>query len=140
MIDHSPDRVHDYRTLFESAPGSYLVVSIADLRIVAVTSAYLQATLTRRDEIIGRGIFDVFPDSSDAPEPRSGTAFIRLNKLGGEDEASGISLLADVTRRHIVETFRANRDNVTHTAHALGMSRVALRRHLHKYGAKSPLK
>jgi PAS domain S-box-containing protein len=36
-----------------------------DLTIVAVSDAYLQATMTRRDAILGRGIFDVFPDNPD---------------------------------------------------------------------------
>ena len=54
----------DFRRLFEKAPGLYLVLD-ADLNIVAVSDAYLQATMTKRDEILGRGIFDVFPDNPD---------------------------------------------------------------------------
>jgi PAS domain S-box-containing protein len=38
-----------------------------DLTIVAVTEAYLRATMTRRDDILGRGLFDVFPDNPDDP-------------------------------------------------------------------------
>ncbi len=33
------------------------------LEIVAVTDAYLRATMTRREDILGRGCFDVFPDN-----------------------------------------------------------------------------
>jgi hypothetical protein len=47
--------------LFESAPGLYLVLTPA-LVIVAVSDAYLEATMTRREEIVGR-LFDVFPDN-----------------------------------------------------------------------------
>ena len=54
----------DFRALFEGAPGLYLVLT-ADLTIVAVTDAYLRATMTQRDEILGRGLFDVFPDNPD---------------------------------------------------------------------------
>jgi len=57
----------DFRALFEAAPGSYLVLT-ADLRIVAVSDAYLRATMTARDQIVGRGIFEVFPDNPDDPE------------------------------------------------------------------------
>ncbi len=57
---------HDFRALFEGAPGLYLVLT-ADLTIVAVTDAYLRATMTQRDEILGRGLFDVFPDNPDDP-------------------------------------------------------------------------
>ncbi|HLX45036.1 MAG TPA: PAS domain-containing sensor histidine kinase [Bryobacteraceae bacterium] len=52
----------DFRVLFESSPGLYLVLA-PDLTIVAVSDAYLQATMTQREQILGRGIFDVFPDN-----------------------------------------------------------------------------
>ncbi|MFA5882349.1 MAG: ATP-binding protein [Acidimicrobiia bacterium] len=57
----------DFRALFESAPGSYLVLD-PDLVIVAVSDAYLAATATAREAILGRGIFDVFPDNPSDPE------------------------------------------------------------------------
>ncbi|HVE27119.1 MAG TPA: ATP-binding protein, partial [Sporichthya sp.] len=60
----SPSDDVDFRALFESAPGCYLVLD-PDLVIVAVSDAYLSATMTRRDEILGRGVFDVFPDNPD---------------------------------------------------------------------------
>jgi signal transduction histidine kinase/CheY-like chemotaxis protein len=56
----------DFRTIFEAAPGLNLVLD-PDLRIVAVSDAYLQATMTEREAILGRGIFDVFPDNPDDP-------------------------------------------------------------------------
>jgi signal transduction histidine kinase/ActR/RegA family two-component response regulator len=64
----SPDtREPDFRALFEAAPGLYLVLD-PELRIVAASDAYLAATMTRREEIVGRGIFEVFPDNPDDPE------------------------------------------------------------------------
>jgi signal transduction histidine kinase/ActR/RegA family two-component response regulator len=57
----------EFRTLFEAAPGLYLVLD-PDFRIVAVSDTYLAATMTVREEIVGRGIFDVFPDNPDDPE------------------------------------------------------------------------
>jgi signal transduction histidine kinase/CheY-like chemotaxis protein len=57
----------DFRMLFEGAPGLYLVLA-PDLRIVAASDAYLRATMTAREAILGRGIFDVFPDNPDDPE------------------------------------------------------------------------
>lgn len=56
----------DFQALFESAPGSYLVLT-PDFTIVAVTNAYLRATMTKREEILGRGLFEVFPDNPDEP-------------------------------------------------------------------------
>ncbi len=52
--------------LFESLPGLFLVLT-PDLRIVAVSDAFLQATMTMRDGLIDREFFDVFPDNSDDP-------------------------------------------------------------------------
>jgi PAS domain S-box-containing protein len=56
----------DFRVLFESVPGLYLVLK-PDLTIVAVSDAYLRATMTRREQIAGRGLFDVFPDNPNDP-------------------------------------------------------------------------
>ena len=56
----------DFQALFESAPGLYLVLT-PDFKIVAVSEAYLRATMTKRESILGRGIFDVFPDNPDDP-------------------------------------------------------------------------
>jgi signal transduction histidine kinase len=65
--DLEPNRAGpDFRALFESAPGLYLVLD-PDLRIVAVSDAYCKATMTRRERILGRGIFDVFPDNPEDP-------------------------------------------------------------------------
>src|SRR6266852_3572255 len=56
----------DFQALFQSAPGLYLVLT-PDFSIVAVSDAYLRATMTKREEILGREIFDVFPDNPDDP-------------------------------------------------------------------------
>ena len=42
----------------------YLVLA-PDLTIVGVSEAYLRATMTTRAQILGRGLFDVFPDNPD---------------------------------------------------------------------------
>ena len=60
-------RPPDFKSLFESAPGSFLVLD-PDLIIVAVSDAYLRATMTSREEIVGRGLFEVFPGNPDDPE------------------------------------------------------------------------
>lgn len=59
--------VVDYRALFKAAPGLYLVLDTS-LRIVEVSDAYVQATMTERSDIVGRDIFDVFPDNPSDPE------------------------------------------------------------------------
>jgi signal transduction histidine kinase len=69
--------VPNFQQLFESAPGLYLVLD-TDLDIIAVSDAYLRATMTRREEILGRGIFDVFPDNPDDPTA-TGTRNLRAS-------------------------------------------------------------
>ncbi|QSQ20932.1 PAS domain-containing protein [Pyxidicoccus parkwayensis] len=56
--------VLDFQRIFEKSPGLYLVLAPdADFTILAVTDAYLRATMTRREDILGRALFDVFPDN-----------------------------------------------------------------------------
>jgi formate hydrogenlyase transcriptional activator len=49
-------------------PGLYLVLT-PDLTIVNVSDAYLRATMTEREDILGRGVFEVFPDNPNDPAP-----------------------------------------------------------------------
>jgi signal transduction histidine kinase/ActR/RegA family two-component response regulator len=67
----------DFRVLFEAAPGLYLVLD-PEFRIVAVSGAYLKATMTRREDILGRDIFDVFPDNPEDPAA-TGVANLRAS-------------------------------------------------------------
>src|ERR1017187_1110327 len=62
-------RVPDFRALFNAVPGLYLVLLPDDpvFTIAAVNKAYAAATLTSPDEIIGQGLFDIFPDNPDDP-------------------------------------------------------------------------
>lgn len=54
-----------FQLLFESAPNPYLVLrpDTPKFTIVAVTDSYLAATNTQRSAILGRGLFEVFPDN-----------------------------------------------------------------------------
>ena len=61
-----PSVFPDFKALFESVPGLYLVLT-PGLTIVAVSEAYLKATMTQREQILGRALFDVFPDNPDDP-------------------------------------------------------------------------
>lgn len=67
----------DFRVIFQSVPGCYLVLT-PDLTIVAASEAYLRATMTKRDEILGRPLFDVFPDNPADPKT-TGTANMRAS-------------------------------------------------------------
>lgn len=56
----------ELKSIFESLPGLYLVLTL-DLTIVSVSDAYLKATMTTREGILGRQLFDVFPDNPNEP-------------------------------------------------------------------------
>ena len=65
----------DFGLLFQAAPGAYLVLAAApDFPIVAATDSYLSRVRRRRDEIMGRGIFEVFPDNPSGSEGPSARA------------------------------------------------------------------
>ena len=71
----------DFRALFESAPDLYLVLT-ADLefKILAVSDAYARQTMTRREEILDRGLFDIFPDNPEDPNA-DGTRNLKASLL-----------------------------------------------------------
>ena len=58
----------NFRALFELSPALCVIVSPdLDFRILAASDAYLKATFTKREEIVGKKLFDVFPDNPDDP-------------------------------------------------------------------------
>ncbi|ATB36595.1 hybrid sensor histidine kinase/response regulator [Cystobacter fuscus] len=58
----------DSQKLFDSAPAPLMVLD-RELKYVAANQAYLRATSLRRDEIIGRNLFEVLPQGSDPADP-----------------------------------------------------------------------
>ena len=56
----------DFERVFEFAPSLLLLLD-QSFRILAVTDAYLQATMSKRGEIIGHDIFEIFPDNPADP-------------------------------------------------------------------------
>lgn len=61
-----------YRRIFEALPGAFLLLlHDPGFMIADASEGYLQATLRERDEILGRPVFDVFPDNPDTPGANS---------------------------------------------------------------------
>ncbi|WP_181421977.1 PAS domain S-box protein [Halomonas sp. LBP4] len=84
-----------FRALFEAAPGRFLVLNPGSYRIVAVSNAYLQATMTEREAILGKPLFEVFPDDPNDPEV-DGTRHLRASL--SRVEASGLTDVMAVLR------------------------------------------
>jgi PAS domain S-box-containing protein len=66
MADDSQVQPPDFRAVFEGAPDLYLVLT-PSLRIVAVSNAYCRATMIDRASVLGRHLFEVFPDNPGDP-------------------------------------------------------------------------
>jgi len=57
-----------FKVLFEKSPGSVLVRTDAPkFTIVGASDAYLQVTSVKREDIVGKGFFEVFPEDKDDP-------------------------------------------------------------------------
>ena len=64
---HIPVLTEDlFQIIFEKSPGSLLVKADKPcFTIVAASDTYLSITASKREEIVGKGFFDVFPDDKD---------------------------------------------------------------------------
>jgi PAS domain S-box-containing protein len=67
--------VPDLHAVLRAAPDLYLLLT-PDHRIAEVSDAFLRVTMTAREQILGRDLFDVFPDDPNDPEPK-GSATLR---------------------------------------------------------------
>jgi PAS domain S-box-containing protein len=83
----------DYKKVFDVAPALLLLRPDSDFTIVDASDAYLRATHRRREAIVGRPIFDVFPDH--AQEPReTGAIHLRasLERVLSERRADAMAV------------------------------------------------
>lgn len=85
-------RIH-FAALFEAMPGLSLVLEPENFSILAASDAYLQATHTRRENVLGQRLFDVFPDDpaeAEADGERNLRASLRRVKLLGQPDAMAV--------------------------------------------------
>lgn len=74
----------DFEAIFRDAPNPYVLMD-TDLRIVDMNEAYLRATNSERERIIGQNLFTAFPDGDDSPNS-AGTAQVRNSLLRAIEE------------------------------------------------------
>lgn len=55
-----------FRLLYEAQQTAHLVLA-PDLTIEDASDAYLAATMTRKEDLVGKGMFEAFPDNPDDP-------------------------------------------------------------------------
>jgi signal transduction histidine kinase len=88
-----------FRVLFESSPGWYLVLDPA-FSIVAVSDAYLPAAMTRGQDIVGKKLFEAFPDNPAGPKA-AGVWNLRgsLNRMLGHEALDTMAIQKHDIRR-----------------------------------------
>ncbi len=71
-MNHAHIPPEHFQWLFEAAPGPFLVLlPDRDFTIVGASEQYLRETLTERARIVGRPVFEAFPDNPDTPDAQS---------------------------------------------------------------------
>ncbi|MGO4524702.1 PAS domain-containing protein [Microvirga sp. 2MCAF35] len=59
----------NFEALFSASPNPYVLVDLS-LTIVGMNDAYLQVTMRKREDLIGRNMFDAFPSDPDSASHR----------------------------------------------------------------------
>ena len=59
-LDNDNTQYVDTSLILKSSPDLYLILT-PELNIVAVSDSYLNATMVKRDQIIGHNVFEIFP-------------------------------------------------------------------------------
>ena len=92
----------DFRLLFEAAPDLLVVLDATDEhRFVATSDAYMESIMTEREAIIGRPVFEVFPDNMDDASAASHAA---LRVALGRVRATGVSEVLPIYQYNIRRT------------------------------------
>ena len=71
MSSNIPDNLPGdlFKVLFEKSPGSLLVkTDTPRFTILAASDAYLNITSVTREDVLGKGFFEVFPEDNDLPD------------------------------------------------------------------------
>ena len=80
-MSNLPHAEVDFDALFDAAPGIYLVLD-ARFNMVAANQARLAATMTTREQVIGRHLFEAFPTIPRIPKRRSAqSAWLARSRL-----------------------------------------------------------
>lgn len=73
----------DIAAVFEQLPNAFMIVD-RELRYVAANAAYVKVTGSRREDLLGRFMFDVFPDDENARQLRASFELVLATGRGDE--------------------------------------------------------
>src|SRR5690606_23574800 len=79
----------DFSTVFHALPVPFLVLR-ADLTIIFASDLYLQLLRTSNDEILGKYLFDAFPDNNDTKGARILAHSLQKVLRTGETDSVGV--------------------------------------------------
>lgn len=102
--NENTSRSNDFQLIFNGLPDLYLLLDL-EFIIVEASDAYIQATLVNRPEIIGRHVFEVFPDNPNDPTA-TGVKNLRasLNKVLSSQKPDSMAVQKyDIPNSKLVE-------------------------------------
>ena len=89
----------DFEAIFDHAPNPYVLLT-PDLEIAAANQAYLRVTASTREALIGRAMFEVFPNDREDPNNASKTqvmqSILKVFATGNADEVALVQYRAPV--------------------------------------------
>ncbi len=77
----------DLAGMFEQLPNAFMIVD-RELRYVAANASYLKVTGSHREDLLGRYVFDVFPDDENSRAVKA--SFERVLATGRSDELAAL--------------------------------------------------
>ncbi|MDB4991588.1 MAG: zraS8 [Myxococcaceae bacterium] len=90
----------DFGRFFDASPNAYMVVD-RELRYVAANHAYLRATASTLDALLGHSVFELFPNDHDEPNNASARVLkASLQRVLAEGQPDTIALLPYRMPRH----------------------------------------
>ncbi len=102
MSDPHPLPAADFRPLFEAAPDLLVVLDATDEhRFVAASDTYMASIMAERDAVMGRPVFEVFPDDMD---DASAASHVALRAALGRVRATGTAETLPIYRYDIRRT------------------------------------
>jgi PAS domain S-box-containing protein len=91
-----------YKTIFQTAPiGSYLLSTTPEVTILDVNQSFLSTVSLTREQMVGRGLFDVFPDN---PSDQQDTGVSALRQSIAKAVATGQTQVMPAQRFPISKT------------------------------------
>lgn len=89
----APGNRLDYAVLFDASPVPCVVLAPPSFTIVTVNAAVLRATGARRQDLLGRPLFEVFPYSPATRDGKSGSLFAPLRRVLKTKEPAALPVI-----------------------------------------------